>query len=85
MLRKLLMGLTISTILLFTAACGNESETVEYPANYELFIIKEGGGFQTRMKVNEADLIDEHTVHVITTTGGELTLKGHYIEIVPIK
>ena len=83
MLRKVLMGLTISTII-FTTACGNEPE-VEYPANYELFIIKEGGGFQTRMKVNEADFIDDHTVHVITSTGGELTLKGHYIEIVPIK
>lgn len=76
----LLIGLTISL-----SGCSAGASSEQLPANYEVFVINQGGGFKYKAKVNEAEMLDDHTVHVITTSGGKMTVSGYYIEIVELK
>lgn len=80
-MRKVLAAVALIAAIL--SGCANNINA-ELPANYEVFVINQGGGFKYKAKVNEAEMLDDHTVHVITTSGGEMTVSGYYIEIVSL-
>ena len=86
MVRKILIGiLLVAASLTGCSRLASNTTATELPANYSVFVINQGGGFRYRDNVNDAYLIDDHTAHIITTTGGEFDITGYYIEIVPIK